>query len=86
MTKSNPNINSINCMAVFNAKSLLYLRAKKQHLEKKVYAMQLLVSSGFSGCEFRMYYPPTNNQIYICKVRARSFRLVFCEPKYEIGD
>ena len=55
--------------------------AKKQHLEKKEYAMQYLVSSGFSGCEFRMYYPPTNNQIYICKVRARSFRLVFCEPK-----
>ena len=55
--------------------------AKKQHLEKKEYAMQLLVSFGFSGCEFRMYYPSTNNQIYSCKVRARSFQLVFCEPK-----
>ena len=35
----------------------------------------------FLGCEFRMSYPSTNNQIYSCKVRARSFQLVFCEPK-----
>ena len=71
MAKSNPNINSINCMAV----------SKKQQLEKKEYAMQLLVSFGFSGCEFRMCYPSTNNQIYRCKVKARSFQLVFCESK-----
>ena len=55
--------------------------AKKQHLEKKEYAMQLLVSFGFSGCKFRMYYPSTNNQTYSCKVRARSFQLVLYEPK-----
>ena len=55
--------------------------AKKQHLEKKEYAMQLLVRFGFSGCKFRRYYPSTNNQIYSCKVRARNFQLVFCEPK-----
>ena len=55
--------------------------AKRQHLEKKEYAMQLLVSFGFSGCEFCMYYPSTNDQIYICKVRAGSFQLVFCETK-----
>ena len=30
--------------------------AKKQHLEKKEYAMQLLVSFDFSGYEFRMYF------------------------------
>ena len=28
-------------------------------LEKKEYAMQLLVGFGFSSCEFRMYYPIT---------------------------
>ena len=55
--------------------------AKKQHLEKKQYAMQLLVSFGFSCCEFCMYYPSTNNQPYSCKVRDRSFQLVFYEPK-----
>ena len=54
--------------------------AKKQHLEKKEYAMQLLVSFGFSTCEFRMYYPYTNNQIYSHKVRARSLQVVFCKP------
>ena len=32
-------------------------------------------------CMFRMYYPSTNNQIYSCKVRAKGFQLVFCEPK-----
>ena len=36
---------------------------KKQHSEKKEYTMQLLVSFGFPGCEFRMYYLYTNNQI-----------------------
>ena len=60
--------------------------AKKQHLEKKEYAMQLLVSFDFSSYEFRRYvllqiYPFTNNQIYSCKVRAKSFQLVFCETK-----
>ena len=50
--------------------------AKKQDLEKKEYAMQVLVSSGFSDCEFR-----TNNQIYSWKVRAGSFQLVLCEPR-----
>ena len=54
---------------------------KKQHLERKEYAMQLLISFDFSVCEFRMCYPSTNNQIYSRKVRARSFQLVFCEPK-----
>ena len=50
--------------------------------KERIYdAMQLLVSFGFSGYEFCMYYPSTNNQIYNCKVRARSFHLVFCEPK-----
>ena len=44
--------------------------AKKQHLEKKEYAMQLLVSFGFSGYEFRKYYPSTYNQIYSYKVRT----------------
>ena len=28
---------------------------KKQHLEKKEYAIQLLVGSEFSGCEFHVY-------------------------------
>ena len=45
-----------------------------------------MVGFGFSDCEFRMYYFSTNNNKYSCKVRASSFQLVFCEPKYENGD
>ena len=54
---------------------------KKLHLEKKEYVMQLLVSFGFSGYEFRMYYPETNNKIYSFKVGARSLEIVFYKPK-----
>ena len=41
---------------------------QKHHLENKEYDVQLLVGSGFSGCEFFMYYPSTNIQVYTCKV------------------
>ena len=37
--------------------------------KRKENAMQLLVSFGFSYCEFPVYYPSTNNQIYSCKIR-----------------
>ena len=40
----------------------------KTVLIRKENAMQLLVGSGFSECEYRTYYPSTNNQIYSCKV------------------
>ena len=59
--------------------------SKKAAFGKERICNAIIGKFGFSGCEFRLYCPSTNNQIYSSKVRARSFQLVFCEPKYDIG-
>ena len=40
------------------------MEKEKQPLERKEYAMQLLVGCDFSSSEFHMYYPFTNNETY----------------------